>query len=292
MIVQLIGGLGNQLFQYAAGRAVAQRNQTDLKLDIRGFKTYALRAYRLGLYNVVEDFATPQEIYRLRPRRRHMIRRLQHRILRQFAPPYRQPVFRERSVYAVDPDLFKLQQDVYLIGYWQSEQYFADIADRVRREFTLKQAPDEPNRRMLDQIDRTNSVSLHVRRGDYATDPTTNRVHGTLSTTYYDDAIQYIAERVANPHFFIFSDDIPWVKENLRLTFPRTYIEHNGAEQDYEDLRLMSHCQHHIIANSSFSWWGAWLSSFAGKVVVAPRQWYAQTTVDVSSRYPSGWELL
>ena len=292
VIVQLIGGLGNQLFQYAAGRAIAQHCGTTLKIDVSAFEYYPLRAYRLAYFNIIEEFATLQEVQRLKPRRRQMLVWLYRWIEHFLLPSHRQPVFHEQSQAVIEPDVFKINQDVYLIGYWQSEYYFSDIADLIRREFTWKHAPDALNESMLATIEQTNSVSIHIRRGDYVTNAETNRFHGSLGIDYYENAIAFVASRVSNPHFFVFSDDMPWVKENLRLAFPATYVEHNGAAKDYEDLRLMSHCKHHIIANSSFSWWGAWLASFPEKIVVAPRKWFAQTDVDVSSRYPVGWNLL
>jgi hypothetical protein len=136
------------------------------------------------------------------------------------------------------------------------------------------------------------AVSLHVRRGDYATDRAITQIHGLASQEYYQAAIQKVAERVDHPHFFVFSDEIAWAKENLRLPFPATYIDHNGADYDYEDLRLISHCRYHILANSTFSWWGAWLATFPEKFVIAPRHWFADLNSVPPSIYPPEWMVL
>jgi hypothetical protein len=296
VIVNIYGGLGNQLFQYAAGRAVAHRNKTVLKLDISAFESYSLRKYELGVFNIVAEFASAMEIARLKPKPKSLAGKVEWRIRRYFTrhlvPYYRRSVFAEQSLESFDPNIFKARKDVYLEGYWQSERYFFDIEPIIRREFTLREEPNLANRTMLERIRQVNAVSLHVRRGDYVTNPHTNQFHGVPSLHYYAAAIDLIANQVDHPQFFVFSDDIAWVKENLTLDFPITYVDHNGSENAQEDLRLMSNCRHHIIANSSFSWWGAWLASNSDKVVVAPSAWFAAVTVDPASRYPKEWHVL
>ena len=119
------------------------------------------------------------------------------------------------------------------------------------------------------------AVSLHVRRGDYVSDPKTKAILGVCSLDYYRAAIAHIAERIESPAFFVFSDDIAWAKANLEIPFPCEYVDHNQGQQSYNDMHLMSLCKHHIIANSSFSWWGAWLNPRKDKIVIAPENWFA-----------------
>ena len=292
VIVQLNGGLGNQLFQYGAGRAIAHRNRVPLKMDLSILQTSTLRTYRLAYFNVIEEFAKEEEIRRLlTPRRTEVVPRLCNNMRRCFLPYYRHPVLRERSR-SFDPKVLKARRNTYLVGYWQSERYFADIADLIRSEFALRHQPDGVNQRVLAEIGQANSVSLHIRRGDYVVNPKTNRVHGVLGMDYYRTAVSFIADRVEQPHFFVFSDDTPWCRQHLKMPFATFFMEHNGEEKDYEDLRLMRNCKHHIIANSSFSWWGAWLSEYPHKLVVAPRKWYAEAEYDPASRFPSDWTVL
>jgi hypothetical protein len=132
------------------------------------------------------------------------------------------------------------------------------------------------------------SVSLHIRRGDFVSNRKTNEIHGVLPLEYYYEAIRLITNQVRNPEFFIFSDDIPWVRENLLVPKKVNFVEHPTSNRDYEDLILMSNCKHHIIANSSFSWWGAWLSQNPVKRVIAPREWY-RIVIDTRDLLPEEW---
>lgn len=292
VIVQLKGGLGNQLFQYAIGRSLAHRNGVDLKIDVSVFGDgCGLRSYRLGHLNIIEDFATPKDIQRLNPRRLQPLAWLGCQIKRRLLPYYRQSIIRERSL-SFDTDVLKAGGHVYLIGYWQSERYFTEIANLIRSDFTIKNNPLGQNQDTLENIERCNSVSIHIRRGDYATNQTTNRVHGVLELDYYRKAVDFIARKISRPQFFVFSDDMTWVKQNFKLSLPVFFIEHNSTLTEYEDLRLMSQCKYHIIANSSFSWWGAWLATFPDKIIIAPHKWFAQDEIDITSRYPSSWVLL
>lgn len=135
-------------------------------------------------------------------------------------------------------------------------------------------------------------MSLHVRRGDYVSDARTHATLGVCSLDYYRAAVRYIADHVEAPEFFVFSDDIAWAQANLELGHPCHYVDHNRGAESYNDMRLMSLCRHHIIANSSFSWWGAWLNPRADKVVVAPARWFAGGNRVVDDLFPPGWVRL
>lgn len=292
VIVQLKGGLGNQLFQYAIGREIACRNGAELKLDVSIFETCGLRSYRLNHFNIIEEFASQENIQRLNPGRSQPFAWVNSQVKRRLLPYWRQSTIIERCS-TFDQDVLKAGKDTYLIGYWQSERYFVGIANLIRNEFTLKENPDGQNQRVLASIEQSNSVSIHIRRGDYVTSPEANQVHGVLGLEYYGGAVDFIASKVSQPQFFVFSDDMAWVKLHLKTSFPMVFVEHNDYLRDYEDLRLISHCKYHIIANSSFSWWGAWLSNFPNKIVIAPQRWFAQDEIDVSSsRCPPSWVLL
>ena len=139
-------------------------------------------------------------------------------------------------------------------------------------------------------ISQTNSVSLHIRRGDYVSNQKTNQTHGTCDLDYYQRCITEIEKEVENPYFFVFSDEIEWVKENLKINHPAEYVDQNTGDKSYEDMRLMSQCKHNVIANSSFSWWGAWLNSYPDKIVFAPKRWFASDKHNTKDLIPEGWK--
>lgn len=258
IVTRLIGGIGNQMFQYAAGRAVAYRTGQSLKLDISAFgKIDKKREYSLFPFNIIEDFATPKDIINIKV--------------------YREPHFE------FDPNALNMVGNTYMIGYWQSHKYFKNISNIIKRDFTLK---EEINTKILFSILTNNSVSLHVRRGDYISDEATNAFHGACSMRYYNKAIGEVGNRIKDPHFFVFSDDINWCKNEFAPNYPVTFVEKN---KDFEDLYLISKCKHHIIANSAFSWWGAYLSSNLNKIVIAPGQWFNKADLDTRDLLLNRW---
>ena len=286
VIVRLIGGLGNQLFQYAAGRRVAHIHNIPLKLDITWFESNKLRKYRLDHFNIIADIASPDDIARLKCRKG--LARFISRFAERCQPYYRRSVVRERFLH-FDSNILKVSPNVYLEGYWGTEKYFKDIEAVIRREFTVKTQPSVANTAMAERISHVPAVSVHIRRGDFISNPSTHQFHGVCSLDYYSKAADMIAEMVERPHFFVFSDDPQWAQENLKLKHPITFVTHNSVDEDYEDLRLMSLCKYHIIANSTFSWWGAWLSSNPDKVVIAPHKWFNNPNLDTTDLFPDIW---
>jgi len=291
IVTKIIGGLGNQMFQYAAGIALALEKNTTLALDVSGFENYELhQGFELQrVFNSIFEIASKADIQRLlgwqsSPRVQRIVSRKPFSLLRN-------KNFIVEPHFQYWPSINYLTGDCYLSGYWQSEKYFSDVADQIRESFTFKIPLENQNAELAKQISQVNSVSLHVRRGDYANNPKTISTHGLCSLEYYESAISYLTERVQQPDFFIFSDDIEWVKNNLKIDYPHQYVEHNLGSESYNDMRLMSMCQHHIIANSSFSWWGAWLNPNMDKIVVAPKCWFANQT-DLQDLLPTGWKKL
>ncbi|MDP2842304.1 MAG: alpha-1,2-fucosyltransferase, partial [Acetobacterium sp.] len=194
--------------------------------------------------------------------------------------------------YHFDPEILTMSDSVYLDGYWQSEKYFSNIADIIRNEFAVTLPQTDKNMELAQQIISCESVSLHVRRGDYVTDEKTNTIHGTCDLDYYKRCIERLTHKIHHPCFFIFSDDPEWAEQNLKITHPATFVCHNGPEKNYEDLRLMSQCRHHIIANSSFSWWGAWLGQYPDKLVLSPQKWFNEKNFNTKDLTPSTWQQL
>lgn len=289
VIVKIVGGLGNQLFQYAAARRLSILHQTELKLDISAFEHYAWHAYSLRPFCIQEVFATPEEIQKVKGTSRKGISRIVSSLNQRYNPYFRSPVFEEADFGPFDPRISRTPRDIYLSGYWQSEKYFADIQDVIRREFAIRYEQDDQSQELAQMIANTQSVSLHVRRGNYVSISQINSKHGTCSIEYYQECVKRIGQKLNSPHLFVFSDDPSWVKANLRLEYPTTYVVHNDASRDYEDLRLMSMCQHQIIANSTFSWWGAWLNPNPGKIVLAPKRWFVDSTIDTRDLFPNDW---
>jgi len=212
--------------------------------------------------------------------------------IRQLLSRQNMAVFR-REGFVVEPHFHYWQgiksvpRDCYLTGYWQSEQYFLEAAAQIRADFTFKLPLDNQYR-----ISQTNKRS---ERGKFACAARRLCQHSgnhrnawAVFARLLPAAIRHIAEQVQQPHFFVFSDDIAWVKNNLSIDFPCQYVDHNQGAESYNDMRLMSMCRHHIIANSSFSWWGAWLNPNVNKLVVAPSRWFAKQT-DVRDLLPQGW---
>ncbi len=284
IVTRIIGGLGNQMFQYAAGRSLALANGCQLKLDISGFDNYQLHnGYELDLFNIQAGIASSEEVSRLvgmQPR----LARFVHKQLGLGKRAY----FVERD-FSFDSHFFSTRPPVYLDGYWQSHKYFEPIADQIRNELTPKNPLAAQNLKVAEQISKVNSISIHVRRGDYVANQATNKIHGFVGVEYYKEAIRHISSAVDIPYFFVFSDDLAWAKANLGLVDNVAFVEHNTGAASYEDMRLMSLCHHHIIANSSFSWWAAWLGYQPGKQVLYPEKWFAAETKDTSSLCPTEW---
>jgi len=293
IVVKLMGGLGNQMFQYAAAKRLALYRGTELKLDLSFFEGIQAgvtrRGYDLRHLNISAEIASRREIAELADRKWNLL---------QFIPTrFRQIVGlekRDQNIYSerhfdFDPVILQLPDNTYLNGYWQSEKYFTEIRDILLREFAFKYEQNAKSREITCQIEKTESVSLHIRRGDYAHDPLTNKVHGLCSFDYYTNAVNYITQKKSNCHFYIFSDDHAWVCENFKIDYPFTMVDHNDTSTNYDDLRLMSLCRHNIIANSAFSWWGAWLNANPEKIVVAPEKWFNDKYLDTKDLIPEAW---
>lgn len=280
--VALSGGLGNQMFQYAFGRNLALRQKAELLLDTRQVDADINRNFALSAFQIAAPIATNQRLPPpLSPIQRRLNRWSKGRLVRSYLV--------ERT-FEFDGTALERRPPVHLIGNWQSERYFYDCREVVRREFQLV-APFSPARqRVASLIDDANAVSVHVRRGDYVSNPVANAFHGTCEPAWYVKAKAKIEASVSTkPSYFIFSDDPQWAKDNLCAFEPAVFVAPEDDGEDAQDLHLMARCKHHIIANSSFSWWGAWLNPRLEKVVVAPRGWFRGAGLDTRDLLPDGW---
>lgn len=284
IIVKLKGGLGNQMFQYATGLAVASAQGEELKLDVSGYNdpryvnANTPRQYRMFPFNLSAGVATITEVEKARNPLwffSKILRAFNQRILKKHYVDY-------------DPKLFKKRCN-YIEGYFQSEKNFIEIKDKVLKEFTLKKEFEseiflaEKNR-----IDKIKGVSVHIRRGDYVSDPKTKSAHGVCSKDYYEKAMSIMRSKIESAVFYFFSDDIEWVKKEFGTHADYIYVSRPSLVE-YEELMLMSSCAHNIIANSSFSWWGAYLNQNKHKIVIAPKKWVNREPDPHPSIIPEGW---
>jgi hypothetical protein len=285
IIAQLSGGLGNQMFQYSLGRKLSLQRGCTLKLDLSNYRLYPDRTFELSSLAISYEIASVNDIAKFKPfGRRARIVSLPYRILR----PGRYTIFREQFFH-FDPSVFELGDDVYLEGYWQSYRYFHDVADIIRKDFSPAAPLDPHNASLAESISTGNSVSVHIRKGDYVSDSWARNTLGVCEPEYYNAAMDYIREKVKNPFFYIFSDDPDSVTEHYLMHESTRLIAHNGPDRGWIDQYLMSRCRHHIIANSTFSWWAAWLSPHPGKRVIAPKQWFRTNDRDTRDLLPPDW---
>jgi hypothetical protein len=267
IITRLKGGLGNQMFLYAIGRHLAIKNKTKLKLDLTYLKLDKIRKYELNNFNINAK-VIPMPFGSI------ILSRITYKILRVlFKHLKKENLYPKQKDYYFDESILKNKRFI-IDDYWLGEGYFKDIGDIIRKEFTLKDKLNKENNLMLKKIINLNSICIHIRRGDIAVYERGNEVGRLLGLNYYYNAIKLITKKTKKPHFFIFSDDLDWAKENLEIDLPTTYVGINGPEEGYKDLNLMKHCKHFITANSTFSWWAAWLSENKKKIIITPERWF------------------
>lgn len=283
IILRMKGGLGNQMFQYAMGRSLSLRTGQPLCLDLRHYGRAREHGYAMGQYDLAATVLEGADLPVLP--RKNPVAYAFSKITGRFPP-----LLREKSL-GFDPDIASHTGPAWLEGYFQSERYFSDHAETIRAELTPASPPDPENALWLAEIEQErNSVSLHVRRGDYVRNLKFAAHHGSCTPEYYARALEHVTERMGTtPVIYVFSDEPDWVVENMPLPGEVKVIRHNDAARNYEDIRLMSACRHHIIANSSFSWWGAWMNPRADKIVAAPDTWFAEPASVNPDIWAQGW---
>lgn len=290
IILQLSGGLGNQMFQYAFGRYLASKHNTDLVLDLSyvqsklPFKKWTTpMQYELSIFNNIQatvqaNIFSSNYLYPL-AKIEHLLK------TKYYTKKYN--AFQEKDL-KFQSDLLSIPNDAFVRGNFQSEKYFMRIENNVRQDFQFLPITDTQNVEHLTNIKSADSVSIHIRRGDYVSIKQNAQKFLALDINYYQNAINTIAEKIPNPTFFIFSDDMNWVEQNLKINYKKYYIKNNNTKNtSYIDMQLMSQCKHNIIANSTFSWWAAWLNPNPNKIVIAPQRWFQHTQVE--DLLPNTW---
>lgn len=291
IITKLEGGHSNQLFQYAAGRRLAHKLSVELYMDKWWFENVididTPRFYELEDYNFPQRFINRKDFALAEDTPENIKIKLYNLTKGRSKPRIKQ--VRQRGN-GFNNEVLNLGDNIYLDGWWQDERYFKDIRPLLLDELELKPKPNHQNAEWLERIKSKNSVSVHIRRGDYVDNKLTNRFHGVLEPAYYQKALERLAKTAddKNLNLFVFSNDINWCKQNLKFKYQTVFIDadNSGAE----DMRLMKNCRHNIMANSSFSWWGAWLNQNPNKVVVAPKVWFQDKQANrETSIVPPGW---
>ena len=292
IIVRLIGGLGNQLFQYTIGRILSIKNEVPLYLDTSAYDNPDSRSCKLYYYNIKAAVATKDKIENINNlyESNALYAKFYRQAEKRFLPKHRWYYYKEDEYYKYEPALMKVSSPILLEGFWQHHRYYEHIYPEIWEELTLKEAYKKDNTGVLSEIEQNAAaVSIHIRRGDYVSDPNNLNWFGVMPVSYYYKAIDYINNKIKSPVYYVFSDDLNWVKRNLNIKGQTVYVDIEGGK-DYLELDAMSKCRHNIIANSSFSWWGAFLNKSPGKIVVAPATWLANEEANkrVEIQFP-GW---
>lgn len=280
IVIELTGGLGNQMFQYAFACVLASTNNTTLKIDNDFFNktekcsSHTPRNFELNIFSNSYVIATAKDIKLF-----DNLSLLNH-FKKKFGFNY--PKIYRENFFNFQPHLLKIKSSAFVKGYFQSYKYFEGFEKKIRNVFCLSENQlDDLNKRIFLEIKSTNTIAIHIRRGDYVTDSVIQQIHGNCGIEYYTNAINLVASRTKNSTIVFFSDDIEWVKIQFKdFSFPKVFIGHNFGDESWKDLFLMKSCNHNIIANSSFSWWAAWLNDNPSKIIIAPKKWFAISEED------------
>lgn len=276
--IKLNGGLGNQMFQYAFGRAMSLRRGEELILDLSSYDQLARgdtpRQFKLDQFAIQATIINKQ----VRPLTASLLWRLRHRLGTLISKEYH---------LRFHPEYLKSKEKIF-DGFFQSYKYFRDYENVIRKDFSIKRSMTGQVKSLADKIGQSESVSIHVRRGDYVSNVSNYHGYGVCPIEYYAQAIDLVKSKTTKPHFYIFSDDIAWVKKNLIFSGEAVYVSVLGLDETIE-LYLMSLCQYNIIANSTFSWWAAWLNARPDKQVIAPKKWTNVKNFDTIDLIPENW---
>ena len=269
IIVKLMGGVGNQMFQYAVGYAIAKKTGFELYLDASSYNSDKLRNFELLKFSTDIKFADFQDCSILN--KKHF---------------FKKTLYKDKKKIFY-PEILKINHSAYLNGYWQSEKYFSHIKNDIKNIFQFKNTDFLQNTNMLNDIKSSNSVSISIRLGDYVNNPQCRKIYFVCNKDYYTKAIEYICSKVDNPKFFVFSPEIDAACEYLPKGYE--YIFSKSASWE-EDMYLMRHAKHNILANSSFAWWCAWLNENLNNIVIAPSRWYTKDAkINFKDVIPDNW---
>lgn len=287
----LTGGLGNQMFEYAASKALSERLHEELTIDLYALNKQTKgtkRQLELDIFDIDLNISSSWKskfLIKAFP----LVEKNKKLFYRLFG------YFRDNSAIVFCPEFEQLKGNIILHGHFQNELYFKKQEQIIRREFQFPELTDKKNIAIANKIKNSESISIHIRRGDYLSNEQAKNNFAVCDKDYYTRVIDEINQQVNAPHFFVFSEDFDWIKENINFGDKLVeYIDWNKGKNSYIDMQLMSLCKHNIIANSSFSWWGAWLNTNENKLVYAPSKWFREEVrnKDLVNFYPSSWRII
>jgi hypothetical protein len=290
IVTQLTGGQGNQMFQYAFGSYLAKKHNTNFKIDTSILLNHipcdlTPYNYDLGIFNIRGTIATEKDIPLYT--KKYNVKSLFHRIIHLLYLRLKGLKYEREWKFGFDQKYLMLPNNTYLDGYWQSEKFFKKIEPDIRKEFTFNFEIKGLAAEMANKIKSSNAVCVHIRRGDYLR---YSAQYSVVGQEYISNGVKIITDKVNTPNLFVFSNDIAWCKDHLKFDHPHTFIDsENAGKNDKEHFALMSFCKHFVIANSTFSWWAAWLSENKNKIVVAPKKWLNDPKINVENIYPEDW---
>jgi hypothetical protein len=293
IFARIRGGLGNQMFQFAAGVALSRRLERPVTFDTSWYRRtppgvtprhFGLDSFTCNGSAIFDPFSRKLQIVRFLSKAARKLSGRDVSALYVRATDANGLFFEEERL--------RRARVVELDGYWQAECYFTGVANEIRASFAPANHLSSEGADFARTIDACNAVGVHVRRGDYISSPSVSRRYSSCSLEYYTNAVELVKANVERPEFFVFSDDPPWACTQLKLAGPTVVISGQAGLRDHEELWLMSRCKHFIIANSTFGWWAAWLSTFQDKTVVAPRRWFADDEQASQRILPAAWKAI
>ena len=294
VISMLLGGMGNQMFQYAIGKHLAILNETDLRLDTSVLLDWSAgrhavnRDYSLGIFNLKVERASASEVARYNPAPLNIKGKINYRIKKQL---FGDMAIKEKS-FQFDPGILYVRRPIiYLSGLWQSYKYFQSIEDQILSDFSFKFPLKSKTLKLAEKIRSSNSVCINVRRGDFINVENTRDMLGFVGIEYYRNSVDYLNARFEGLNYYIFSDEPEWCKRNINfIKGPIQFVTHDYAGEKFSDyLQLMTLCKYYIIPNSTFAWWGAWLNRNPDKIAIAPKFWFKDDSINTDDLIPKEW---
>jgi hypothetical protein len=294
IVAKIVGGLGNQMFQYAFAKKLALQHKVELKLDISAFENSINpskndnRTFDLPIFNIKIQIASTEEIHKFSKSKFSKL--LDYMCLN--LPIKSNYFYLKEPYFHYFKNAVQAPSNTYVDGYWHSEKYFLNIKETLLTDFKLRTEFSADINTLIKEIKSVNSVSLHVRRGDYISNEANKKIYAQCNNNYYSVAIDYILRKIPNAKFYIFSDDIQWAIDNIKINGAKHFVNSNAEKKHFEDFFLMTNCKNNIIANSSFSWWAAWLNNNIEKIIIAPNKWYVDGVKNTKDLIPSQWITL
>ncbi len=295
IVTRIDGGLGNQMFQYAFGLYLAKKHQTELALDLGAYRTGPQHGYMLDRFRIAAEPLSDSWARRIPRRYRLEDSRVGGPGLVGRLPDWLRPNVMRRVKerrFGFDEKYLKTPDDSYLVGYWQSEKYFPGLRDALLEQFVPVDTLSKASQRVIERMRSTSSIALHIRRGDYLTNPAAAGVYEQLSLDYYRECLDRFAMRHQGVEVFVYSNDLAWCQRHLQFPFPTHFVDHVVPSDAYEDLLMMSQAMGNVIANSTFSWWSAYLNDRPDRVTFAPSRWFRPGTLDGSHLPCPAWHLV